>query len=1105
MSGVLLRTRLRPPRIPGDAVDRPRLIAQGALGIERGQLLVVAPAGYGKSVFLAQLARSYDAPIAWCSCDARMKDAQVFFVHVRGALGEAVPGFGAGVQLNGSIEEQVAALSNELDRVASDPVALMLDDVHLLADGAAEGALEALLDAMPATVSVAIAARAAPRLPLSRMRISGLVEIGAADLAFDEDEAGALLAHAVHSPELIRTMHSATEGWVAGLVVAGQAGHIDADAVGAIGEEGLFAYLADEVLARRSEEELAVMEAMALLSRFTAEMAPAVARIPDASSIVERLIAGQTLVIDLGGGWYRYHHLLQAHLRGRAASWPDARRRAVEAVAGEEWRARGEHLEAARHFLRAGEPERAGEVLLEVAEAFARGPEGPELGALLEQLPDEVRQARPDLVFAHGAVQYAMARHQEGYALAEQAIERLIELGEHERAAQALILYLMAMNGAGAVASRRAEAGDRFLPRIGPSPTRAVCEAFHAGNLAYSRQQKRARAALASAREAARPGGPPIALCADIFEGCYLDIPEGRFTVGIERLLRADEALEDSGDPFALDLRMLAAAYIAFWLNNRGRYRQSLDWTERLLGVARRRGITSARRASAGFRMVALAGLERFDELEEILADPSLRYGDGTIWGYRQRAQSALLAAHKGDAAEVVAELEAALPDIRSHLPVFDYPWTFCDFSTALLQVGLRERAAELAREALATAEEIGLPWDAGRARIRLALSGEGEEARDALEVVLRQSVDASVDELWTRRERGGAPELLARAIRQGIGPEGVAARLTVACGGEVAAEVVRRCRKAPEGARVALLDAFTATGPIPDDVRAALSGDESAQIRRAARGGRAAASDSARAPLSISGFDGLVVERGGVPVPRRAFGRDKARQLLAALLAARGPLHRDRILEWLWPDLPPDRGARAFHVTLHGLRKALEPDRPRRAVGSLVSVEGETYRVVLGEEDRFDIGEYLELADPERAHGDEELRGRLVRALSVRRGDPFPEWPYAAWAEALVADVDRAARRIRGELARIALAGERPREAAEHLEALVALEPEREDRHRALMRAYAAAGERAMALRQFHACRTVLRRELAIDAGHETRELYVQILNADEAEVAWA
>ena len=47
-------------------------------------------------------------------------------------------------------------------------------------------------------------------------------------------------------------------------------------------------------------------------------------------------------------------------------------------------------------------------------------------------------------------------------------------------------------------------------------------------------------------------------------------------------------------------------------------------------------------------------------------------------------------------------------------------------------------------------------------------------------------------------------------------------------------------------------------------------------------------------------------------------------------------------------------------------------------------------------------------------------------------------------------------------------------------------------------MDCYATTGERAQALRQYHACRTVLRREQGIAPDPETQALYERILRAE-------
>jgi adenylate cyclase len=58
----------------------------------------------------------------------------------------------------------------------------------------------------------------------------------------------------------------------------------------------------------------------------------------------------------------------------------------------------------------------------------------------------------------------------------------------------------------------------------------------------------------------------------------------------------------------------------------------------------------------------------------------------------------------------------------------------------------------------------------------------------------------------------------------------------------------------------------------------------------------------------------------------------------------------------------------------------------------------------------------------------------------------------------------------------------------------LLALDPDREDIHRALMRLYAAAGDRSQALRQYQLCRNHLQRELGVKPEAETERLFQDI-----------
>jgi len=66
---VLLATKLQVPRSRSGLVPRRRLADRLEEGLNRGLVLVAAPAGYGKSVLLSEWVRGMTEPVAWLSLD----------------------------------------------------------------------------------------------------------------------------------------------------------------------------------------------------------------------------------------------------------------------------------------------------------------------------------------------------------------------------------------------------------------------------------------------------------------------------------------------------------------------------------------------------------------------------------------------------------------------------------------------------------------------------------------------------------------------------------------------------------------------------------------------------------------------------------------------------------------------------------------------------------------------------------------------------------------------------------------------------------------------------------------------------------------------------
>ena len=116
-------------------MPRPRLADRLDEGLAQGLIVVCAPAGYGKTVLLADWARRGRQPVAWLSLDAGDNDPARFWRHAVAALDRARPGMGdhvaplLGPPAPSSFQGLVTALINDL---AADEALLVLDDYHVI-------------------------------------------------------------------------------------------------------------------------------------------------------------------------------------------------------------------------------------------------------------------------------------------------------------------------------------------------------------------------------------------------------------------------------------------------------------------------------------------------------------------------------------------------------------------------------------------------------------------------------------------------------------------------------------------------------------------------------------------------------------------------------------------------------------------------------------------------------------------------------------------------------------------------------------------------------------------------------------------------------------
>jgi DNA-binding SARP family transcriptional activator len=156
------------------------------------------------------------------------------------------------------------------------------------------------------------------------------------------------------------------------------------------------------------------------------------------------------------------------------------------------------------------------------------------------------------------------------------------------------------------------------------------------------------------------------------------------------------------------------------------------------------------------------------------------------------------------------------------------------------------------------------------------------------------------------------------------------------------------------------------------------------------------------RPPLRISCFGGFRLWRGDTEVDCSAV-RPKARSLLQLLAVhAARPIHREQLLEALWPDLGPQAGVRNLQVTVSQLRAFLEPETGRGS-RQLLLRDGESYQISLLPQDVCDVREFEQAVRTWRrlraGGAPEQVADALREAQRWYTGDLLPEVGPAEWA----------------------------------------------------------------------------------------------------------
>jgi len=216
-----------------------------------------------------------------------------------------------------------------------------------------------------------------------------------------------------------------------------------------------------------------------------------------------------------------------------------------------------------------------------------------------------------------------------------------------------------------------------------------------------------------------------------------------------------------------------------------------------------------------------------------------------------------------------------------------------------------------------------------------------------------------------------------------------------------------------------------------------------------------------------------------------------KALGLLCYLLVNRQVHSRDRLAGMFWPDVPSRNAQASLRTALYEIRRALGAaaaevllvDRTRVGLSPAADVRVDVAAIeAVGAAGGDDAPEILRAAVG-------AYRGTFLDGLGFGDAYDVDDW--------LFLERERLANLYASALCRLAehhgAAGDLE-QAVDLARRLLAVDPLREDVHRALMRFLARSGQRAAAMAQYATCAELLRREIGVEPLAATTELFEQI-----------
>lgn len=1066
-------TKIIVPKRRADLLTRQRLLDMLDNMLDNRLTILSAPAGYGKTSLLVDMAANTGVPVCWYAIDRLDRDFSRFLTYLIHSIAQQFPAFGE----SSAAADQSSSYSNEtLDRISTiisndifqnirEHFVIVLDDFHLVEDiEPINYFINRFIQQVDDNCHIVIASRTLavfPDLPLlvAHSQVGGL---SFDDLAFQSDEIKSLVLQNYHltiSDETADQLARDTEGWITALMLSipsiwhGMSSRLQAAQVTGI---GLYEYLAQQVLDLQTNEVKLFLQRTSFLEEFDANLCKEVLEpvlYPNGADwlgLMESITRNNLFVLPVGesGSWLRYHHLFTDFLqKSLIKDRPEEKDLIVRQLARIDL-AHGEVEKAYELYQMLGDETEVARLVARFGTFMIQNGRLATLSNWLDALPNGVLTENTELLSLSGSVEVMQGNVKIGLALLDQADKNLRIQDDPQTLAANLVRRAVTHNMMGNYSQSLADANEaiHLSDQLNQQGVSIRAEALLPAGYCYYQLGQLDKSVKAIEESLA------------LFHALKNEEREAQVYMELGLVYNASGAYSSSIKSYeqALNYFRKKGNYtwqanvqnnLGVFYQNRGEFITAYQHLESALECSRLSGYTRMEAftlASIGDLYTSLdsldAALEAYNQADAIAERIEERY----LQLYILLAK-ALITLKQGHSSAAHGLIEAAFLHAKQHLSEFEVNLCRLTKTRILLGEGQPEQAVHELEQALKGFEK-------GSSRNQIALSylflAAAHQAMGKLDLAshdFHQSLASSRDISSHFDLISAIPE-----VKQVLSLD-------------LADETDRRM-----AAKVAVqLNCFEHDLP---SIRR--------QIRR-----QAAAIPFGLPKVNIHTLGKIQVRVDGKLVTTSDWQTQVARDLFLLLLSHPNGLTKEEIGLLFWPDYSSSQLKIQFKNTIYRLRRALGQN--------VILFENDLYR--FNQELDYEADFELFLSRLTQVKKETEIHKKLKawrQALDVYKGNFLPgldfDWVlqirenlWIKYQNSLFAYVE--ALLEKGEY----------QTAIEACSRLLTQDICQEDAYRLMMRAYSAQGNTAEVARQYERCVDALQRELNVEPSLKTQKLY--------------